>query len=101
MNDLPALQRNFGDWTFGTQCVAIYTEAGYEILATAPAGWGGSKKWEANARLMAAAPALLEALREVDIALKAAWNDRTLPASVMSGALVSKYEAAIAKAGQP
>lgn len=56
-----------------------------------------------NADLITASPDMLAALRMIDARLKAAWADRSLPASVMTGAEVSQYEAAIKKAttGEP
>jgi hypothetical protein len=53
---------------------------------------------EANARLIAAAPLLLEALIRVDAALRAAWTAGTLPASVVPGELAQMCGAAIAAA---
>ena len=53
---------------------------------------------EANARLIAAAPDLLEALVAIDNALRTAWSNGSLPDSVIPEKLAQQCSAAIAKA---
>lgn len=53
---------------------------------------------EANARLIAAAPDLLDALVAIDNALRAAWSNGSLPDSVIPAELAQQCRAATAKA---
>ncbi len=67
------------------------------LIATAN-NLNGLENLQANARLIAAAPELLKALKETTAALKAAWDSRILPADAISGEIVRQNIAAIAKA---
>ena len=50
-------------WTASPRAISVTGTNGAELIACAPLGMAGTKEWAERAALMAAAPALAEALR--------------------------------------
>lgn len=92
-------QHTPGPWSLNTQYADIEVRGPAEsgVLVTVMAPWGiaadGPNPQPANARLIAAAPELLEALKELSAMYASTW-DRVGGDLVMMGGGIERFEAA-------
>ena len=83
-----------GKWTAEEQLVSSNTGVG-DIVCMAPEFLASREHWPANARLIAAAPELVEALQEAVELLDYYWGRQESPL----GNALAKARAALEKAG--